>query len=252
LSITPKNWDTFQHYKDRSPTWIKLHKGLLDDYAFSCLPVASRALAPLLWLLASEYDAGKITASVEEMAFRFRMSETEFTTALNPLIEAGFFLSASKSLARRKRDASLEKEREKQEEKEGEGARSVKKDRRRATQIPDDRKPNYDLSLKANLTQAETDRVFAKFENPAKPNGRTCIDWDAAEQNWYFKSAEFIGRKPPPGPSTLPQKIFVREGTPAWSAWTAHLGREPQKNKDFGWYFDTEFPPVELQREAAE
>ena len=49
--IRPKNWHSFQHYKDRDPTWIKLHKKLLDDYEFQSLPLASRALAPMLWLL---------------------------------------------------------------------------------------------------------------------------------------------------------------------------------------------------------
>lgn len=250
MSITPKNWDEFQHYKDRKPPWIKLHKGLLDDYAFSRLPVASRAIAPLLWLLASEYDDGKITATNEELAFRFRMTESELLETVNPLIESGFFLSDSVMLAPRKQSARLgETEKEKQVEKEGEGAIAIKKDRRRATQIADNRKPNYDLSLKANLTQAETDREFAKFVNHAKSKGRTCIDWDAAEQNWYFKSAEFMGRKPPEKPGGAHNKIFVKEGTPAWSAWTAFLGKEPIKNKNFGWYFDTEFPPEQSHKE---
>jgi hypothetical protein len=34
LILTPKNWKSFQHYKDRAPAWIKLHKALLDDYNF--------------------------------------------------------------------------------------------------------------------------------------------------------------------------------------------------------------------------
>src|SRR3546814_8895763 len=45
------------------------------------------ALAPLLWLLASEYEGGEITASTEELAFRLRMSENELRTALTPLID---------------------------------------------------------------------------------------------------------------------------------------------------------------------
>jgi hypothetical protein len=54
LSI--KNWEKFQHYKDRSPPWIKLHRELLDDYEFSCLQDASKAHLMLLWLLASQLD----------------------------------------------------------------------------------------------------------------------------------------------------------------------------------------------------
>lgn len=117
MSITPKNWATFQHYKDRSPAWIKLHRGLLDDFAYSRLPVASRALAPLLWLLASEYENGTIPSTFEEIAFRLRMSEAELVEAVNPLIEAGFFSKSSTPLAARKRRACLEKEEEREKEK---------------------------------------------------------------------------------------------------------------------------------------
>lgn len=112
MTLTPKNWDEFQHYKDRAPVWIKLHRGLLDDFNFSRLPVASRALAPLLWLLASEYEDGKITASIEEIAFRLRTSEPDIIEALNPLIDTGFFISDSKPLSVREQDACLEKRRE--------------------------------------------------------------------------------------------------------------------------------------------
>jgi hypothetical protein len=109
LILTPKNWKSFQHYKDRAPAWIKLHKALLDDYEFSCLPVASRALAPMLWLLASEYDDGKITASLDKLAFRLHMTRGDLADALSPLLEKGFF-EASEPLAERKHDAIPEKE----------------------------------------------------------------------------------------------------------------------------------------------
>lgn len=111
MILTPKNWKSFQHYKDRAPSWIKLHKALLDDYEFSCLPVASRALAPMLWLLASEYDDGEISASLDKIAFRLHMTRGDLSDALTPLLEKGFF-DASEPLADRKQDACLEKERE--------------------------------------------------------------------------------------------------------------------------------------------
>jgi DNA-binding MarR family transcriptional regulator len=125
MKLTPKKWEEFQHYKDRAPTWIKLHKALLDDYDFACLPVASRALAPMLWLLASEYQNGVIDASLEKLAFRFRMTPGDMAEALNPLIEAGFFSveqDASKPLAEPEHVASLEKRREEIEEEKNIGA----------------------------------------------------------------------------------------------------------------------------------
>ena len=117
MGITPKNWNEFQHYKDRSPAWIKLHRGLLDNFDFHRLPVASRALAPMLWLLASEYEDGHITASIDELAFRFRVSPAELRSALKPLIDSGFFLDSA-PLADCKRDAIPEKEGETQEREE--------------------------------------------------------------------------------------------------------------------------------------
>jgi hypothetical protein len=112
MSLEPKNWTEFQHYKNRSPIWIKLHRNLLDDFDFHRLPVASRALAPMLWLLASEYDDGKITATTEEIAFRLRMTEVDLFDALKPLIENKFFITASELLAPRKQVAIPEKRRE--------------------------------------------------------------------------------------------------------------------------------------------
>lgn len=120
MAITPKNWKEFQHYKDRSPPWIKLHRGLLDNYEFHCLPDASKALAPLLWLLASEYADGKITLSLSALAFRFRTTEEKINEALKPLIEADFFTSDSALLAPCKRSAIPEGEGETQEQTETE------------------------------------------------------------------------------------------------------------------------------------
>jgi hypothetical protein len=122
MSLTPKHWDDFQHYKDRAPSWIKLHRKLLDDFAFHRLPVASKALAPMLWLLASEYEHGKITATMEEIAFRLRTTEKDVIDAVKPLIELEFFIADSTLLADRYQVAIPEKRRgeERREQERGE------------------------------------------------------------------------------------------------------------------------------------
>jgi hypothetical protein len=109
MIITPKNWHSFQHYKDREPLWIKLHKNLLVNYEYTCLPVASKALAPMLWLLASEYKDGIIDASLDKIAFRLHMTRGDLADALSPLIESGFF-DASEPLADGYQPACLERE----------------------------------------------------------------------------------------------------------------------------------------------
>jgi len=128
MRITPKSWGEFQHYRDRNPAWIKLHRSLLDNYEFQCLPVASRALAPMLWLIASEDSQGIIDADPKKLSFRLRMTHTQVTDGLNPLIEGGFFSvlqDASGVLAQTERIASLEEEREnKKREEENKRARA--------------------------------------------------------------------------------------------------------------------------------
>ena len=97
--MRPKNWDNFQHYKDRCPPWIKLHKEILNDRAYMTLPTASKALAPLLWLLASESKDGNFDASIDELEFRLRMSRQELEVGLKALIEKRFFIDDSGVLA---------------------------------------------------------------------------------------------------------------------------------------------------------
>jgi len=118
MKLIPKNWKSFQHYKHRSPPWVKLHRSLLDDFDYQCLPVASRALAPMLWLLASESDDGTIEATREELAFRLRMGEKDFEDALKPLINKGFFKNDSKALAKPKQSAVPEIEKSKSRDRE--------------------------------------------------------------------------------------------------------------------------------------
>ena len=66
-----KNWDNYQHYKNRNPPWIKLHAKVLNDRKFTMLPSASRGLLIQLWILASEQE-GKVPYDLDEIRFRLR------------------------------------------------------------------------------------------------------------------------------------------------------------------------------------
>ena len=117
-----KNWGKFQHYKTRRPPWIKLHRQLLDDCLFIQLPVASRALAPLLWLLASESDDGEFDGSPEAVSFRLRITTKEAADGLKHLETGGYIErlhDASTALAGCKQETRLETETEGETEKEG-------------------------------------------------------------------------------------------------------------------------------------
>lgn len=51
-----KRWNHFQHYRDRRPTWIKLHVEWLDDYEFGRLQDASKLHLFAIMLLASRHE----------------------------------------------------------------------------------------------------------------------------------------------------------------------------------------------------
>jgi hypothetical protein len=116
MKLIPKNWKLFQHYKDRNPPWIKLHRDLLIDKTFMRLPLASKALAPLLWLLASESINGVFDADFDELEFRLRIKEKDLKEGLKPLIENGFFIDASTMLSPSLQDAIPETETEREKE----------------------------------------------------------------------------------------------------------------------------------------
>ena len=101
MMLTPNKWQDFQHYKDRCPPWIKLHRDLLNNKNFIRLPTASKALAPLFWLLASESksEQGVFDASDDELEFRLRMPVKDIQAGRKSLIDNGFFTVASGVLA---------------------------------------------------------------------------------------------------------------------------------------------------------
>ena len=53
--IQVRNWREFQHYRDRTPPWIKLYNELLDRYHFMHLTSQQKWHLLGLWLLASKH-----------------------------------------------------------------------------------------------------------------------------------------------------------------------------------------------------
>ena len=81
-----KSWDSFQHYKDRNPPWIKLHNHLLDNYEFECLPDASKAHLLCIWMLASRTQ-NKMPMDPQWIKRKIGASSS---VDLNVLVEYGF------------------------------------------------------------------------------------------------------------------------------------------------------------------
>lgn len=119
-----KNWNRFQHYGDRRPSWIKTHVEILDNFDFTNLPDNSRSHLMLIWILASK--TGNLIPK-NPIWVRNKILATSRVN-LDLLIQNGFLeeLSdsevekrrsdfASKSLAKRSKNARLEREEDDQE-----------------------------------------------------------------------------------------------------------------------------------------
>lgn len=81
-----KNWEQFQHYKDRNPPWIKLHFALLASEDWVTLDDASKLLAVVCMLIASR-NGGMIP---NNPAYLKRVAYLDKAPKLKPLIDCGF------------------------------------------------------------------------------------------------------------------------------------------------------------------
>jgi hypothetical protein len=184
MNLKPKNWDKFQHYKDRCPPWIKLHRDLLNDKEFMRLPLASKALAPLLWLLASESKDGCFQADSDELEFRLRIASKDIDAGLKPLIDKGFFVVASGVLAESLQVAIPERE----TEREGETEKRQKK-QSRGTRLPADWVPSegqiqFCKTERSDLHPAVVADRFRDFWIAQPGSKGVKLDWDATWRNW--------------------------------------------------------------------
>lgn len=84
--IRVKNWAEYQHYKDRSAPWIKLHREMLSSHFWVMGDDASKLLAICIMLLAQRTD-NKIPLDLEYIK---RFSHLDQTPDLAPLLDSQF------------------------------------------------------------------------------------------------------------------------------------------------------------------
>jgi hypothetical protein len=109
MSLQVKDWNNFQHYKNRRPPWIKLYRELLDTPGWFDLSGDEAKALINLWLIASETNDGSLPAS-DVLAFRLRVASNVLADILNSLVSKGFIVDASNVLAPCYQDASAERE----------------------------------------------------------------------------------------------------------------------------------------------
>jgi hypothetical protein len=83
MPIRVKNWDHFQHYKNRRPPWIKLYRELLDDPQWYDLSGDAAKALIMFWLIASENN-GDLPAS-DVLAFRLRVDSNKLDSLISEL-----------------------------------------------------------------------------------------------------------------------------------------------------------------------
>ena len=186
MRLVPKNWAVFQHYKDRCPPWIKLHREILNDRAFMCLPLASKALAPLLWLLASESKDGSFDADIDELQFRLRIDRQDLIAGLKPLIDKGFFADASGMLADCLQAAIPETETEAETKKE-----------KRQTTAPSGLERRFENFWKAYPKKVGKDAARKAFAKRKPDDGLlssmlAALDAQARSPDWQKDGGQFI------------------------------------------------------------
>jgi len=182
MLLQPKNWAVFQHYKDRCPPWIKLHRDLLNDRVFMRLPIASKAIAPMLWLLASESKDGVFDGSLDELVFRLHITEKEYQSGVKPLIDNNFFTVVSGVLAERLQDAIPETERETEAE--------TKKDKKTlGKRLASDscltkEWEDFCVEQRPELNPAKTFDQFKDYWIAQAGQKGVKLDWFATWRNW--------------------------------------------------------------------
>jgi hypothetical protein len=155
------------------------------------LPIASKALAPMLWLLASESKDGVFDGSLDELVFRLHITKKEYQDGIKPLIDNDFFILVSGVLAERKQDAipETEGEREGETEKEADTPEGV------SIEVWD----SFVKQRKARKAQI-TERVMKSIREQAKIAGWTLDNAlnEIVVRNWQTFKSDWVAVKPNP------------------------------------------------------
>jgi hypothetical protein len=81
-----RNWDQFQHYRHRSPPWIKLHRDILASEDWVMLADASKLLMLVCMVVGARLD-GRVPADPHYLK---RVAYLDKLPDLKPLIKCGF------------------------------------------------------------------------------------------------------------------------------------------------------------------
>jgi len=178
-----KNWEKFQHFKDRRPPWIKLYRDILDDLEWFKLDSDSKAFLVELWLLASEDKdyTGNIPA-IEVISFRLR-KPVEVINNLVSSISHWLERTDIETISKRYQDGSPETETETERETETEKDITLISNRERGFKKPSISEIGDYCKERNNPIDPES--FFDFYESKNWMIGKNKMkDWKAAVRTW--------------------------------------------------------------------
>lgn len=189
-SLRIKNFEKYQHYKQRNPPWIKLHLEILDDPDFLALPDASKWHYIGLLLIASrhgndikpnwKYIQNRLgLTSKVDLSRRFLK---EHVLASNAIHKA---LSINSEFG----DSETETEAETEAEEITPIVVPIKKRGKRP--ISEEDKPSEKHFTYGQRIGVDVGPEWGKFVNYCKAHDRRYADFEAAFRNWIANAANF-------------------------------------------------------------
>ena len=222
-----KNWAEFQHYKDRRPPWIKLHRQLLDDYEFHRMSDASRAILPCLWLIASEFKNGEIESSVDSLAFRLHVDCRKLDICLKELKTKGFIEFASIALASCEQVAIPEERREEKRREETE--REIERDIVAKTATATDRFDEFWACYPKRVGKEPARKAWTRIAGANGLAGEIIEGIARWKQNRQWDDPRFI-----PNPATFLNQRRWEDEVPADSKMLTDREREYKREASVG------------------
>jgi hypothetical protein len=107
--IIVRNWERFQHYKDRDPYFIKLYTELQHDHNWLALTGHQRAVLVGIWL---EYASARCQLPLNTASLTRRLALRVSSATLEALNHAGFIEFSSRAALEIARSQEVEEEKQ--------------------------------------------------------------------------------------------------------------------------------------------
>ena len=178
--LSVKNLSKFQHYKKRSPPWIKLYRDFWTDYTLTqCGPI-ERLLFLGLCSLASELE-NTIPADTKYLSARLNFQVTQkMIECLSPMIAR--YADSTLTIPVLEVDSHNP---------DFIKPKSNGKDTKAQIPIPDDWLPKESHQKLATARGLELNIEAVHFKGKAQEKGWVTKDWDLKFKNWMLQEIKF-------------------------------------------------------------